>query len=477
MSFNVLYEKWIPISDGSMYSLWECLEQAHELERISCPSPLETYAVHRFLCTFVMDALQLPSKKARMELLRQGRFDMAVFDAYIKQCEAEGTSFDLFDEKRPFMQAGYDEKLDGADKPIAAIIPDVPSGNNHVFLEHKMAEEHELTAESAWRYLLSGYVFCTAGAQGYPSSVNNTPCLYVIVHGNTLFDTLVLGCVSQKEVGNLPYGRPPWRCLEPVVPKKEYASVDLLEGMEWQPRRARLIEDADGLIRRVHYVQGKSFKGNELWRDPHVPYRLLKDGTFSSIKPASGRSLWRDLGSMAVSKGNRYGKQPLVIASLPEEWSRCRITVVGLITNQATLVDTVCEDMLIPSEILNDEDKGDVLHTDLDFVEAVNRQIGKAFAGRLPAALTEDLQNHFLASVRDYVFGQYFASLESCQADEDFLNLKVMVEEQVFACLRSLLGRLSLRLGHDARNIVLQASIQQHIMNGYYKLRRERNDG
>lgn len=477
MSYNVLYEKWIPVSDGYMYSLWECLEHAHELERVSCTSPLETYAVHRFLCTFVMDALQLPNKKARMELLRQGCFDMAAFDAYIKQCEAEGVSFDLFDEKRPFMQAEADAELDGSDKPVAVIVPDVPSGNNHVFLEHRMADEHVLTAESAWRNLLEGYVFCTAGAQGYPSSVNNTPCLYVIVHGRTLFETLMLGCVSCKETGNLPYGKPPWRCFEPIVPKKEYASVDLLEGMEWQPRRARLVEDYDGLIRRVHYVQGKSFKGNDLWRDPHVPYRLLKDGTYSSIKPSSGRSLWRDLGGMAVSRGDRYGKQPQVIASLPDELSICRITVIGLITNQATLVDTVCEEMIIPTAILNDEDKGEVLHSDLDFVEAVNRQIGKAFGDRVPTALAEDLKNAFLASIRDFIFGQYFERLEPCQTDEDYQNLKELVDDQVLACLRSMFVRLSLRLGHDARNIVLQASVQQHIMNGYNKLRRERNDG
>lgn len=62
MSYNVLYEKWIPMSDGLNHSLWDCLEKAHELQCVSCASPLETYAVYRFLCAFAMDALQLPHK-------------------------------------------------------------------------------------------------------------------------------------------------------------------------------------------------------------------------------------------------------------------------------------------------------------------------------------------------------------------------------------------------------------------------------
>ena len=136
MSYNVLREPWIPMSDGHKYSLWDCLEHAHEMERISCASPLETYAVHRFLCAFVMDALQLPNKRARLLLLKQGRFDMAVFDAYVGLCEQEDVSFDLFDKNRPFMQAGYNPKFDLTTKPVAALASELPSGNNHIFLEH-----------------------------------------------------------------------------------------------------------------------------------------------------------------------------------------------------------------------------------------------------------------------------------------------------------------------------------------------------
>ena len=32
MSYNVLREPWIPMSDGHKYSLWDCLEHAHEMD-------------------------------------------------------------------------------------------------------------------------------------------------------------------------------------------------------------------------------------------------------------------------------------------------------------------------------------------------------------------------------------------------------------------------------------------------------------
>lgn len=477
MSYNILTEPFIPLSDGRYVSLIFCLEHAHELQRISCSTPLETYAVCRFLCAFAMDAFQLPHYDARMALLERGRFDMEIIRAYIRQCENEGVSFDLFDPDRPFLQAACDPAYDQETKPAALIDLQVPSGNNHIFFEHHWSDTHSLTPAKAMRCLLTSYLFCTAAAQGYPSSVNNTPCLYVLIHGDNLFETLVLSMISIKEAGNLPYGLPAWRNKRPVTPKETYASVTLLEGMTWQPRRIRLLADDSGHVCRLYYMQGKDFKGNPLWRDPHVPYRLNKDGTYSSIKPASGRSLWRDLGAMAVSRENRFGRQPQIVARYPSERGLCRMSIVGLITSNATLVDTLYEEMLIPSEILNDEEKGDMLHVDLNYVEAVSRLIHQATGSHVPASLAEDLQNQFLAFMRAYLFGEYFDQLLACASDAEYLSLMEKVNGAVYAALQEVFHTLSLRLGYDARNIILQSNIQKHILSGYKKLRKERNNG
>ena len=478
MKYNILKKKWIPMSDGQKYALMECLEHAHELERISCSSPLETYALHRFLCAFVMDALQLPNKAARMTLLKQGRFDVTVFDAYIKRCEAEGVSFDLFDEKRPFMQAGYNVKYDTADKPVAAMISEVPHGNNHVFLEHKLENEHALAFDEAFRKMLSLYTFCPSGGAGYSTSVNGTPCLYATINGTSLFDTLLLNIVAIKECGNLRYGVPSWRDISVRYPKEETASIELLQGLTWLPRRINLICSPNGLVERIFFTPGRNPPKSPLWRDPHVPYSLRKDGLFYPIIPEAGRSLWRDLGGMAVSKENRYGRQPQAIAAMPLDRQMCRITATGLVTvkGKATLVDTVCEEMLIPSNILNDEDHGEFLHRDLEFVEAIHRAIGKAFADKVAKPVIEDMQNSFLASVRDYLFASYFEELSHCETDADYVVLQENVEKNLLRCIYDMFERLSLRMGHDAKNIVLQSTIQRNVLNGYYKLRRERSN-
>ena len=481
MIYNVLREPWIPMSDGHKYSLWDCLEHAHELERVSCASPLETYAVHRFLCAFVMDALQLPNKSARLALLKQGHFDMTVFDAYVGLCEQEGVSFDLFDKKRPFMQAQYNENYDKELKSVALIVPEYPSGNNHVFFEHVLEKARSVTIDDALVGVLSTYLYSTGGTQG-PSSINGVPCLYVTIHGKNLFESIVLNIISIKESGNLPYAKPAWRDMNVIEPNKTIPTVGLLEGLTWQPRRALLIKGNQEELSQVYFTAGKSFGRSPLWRDPHVPYSKKED-FYTSIKPKSGRSLWRDLGGLAVSKENRFGKQPQVIAALPENWQLCKISVTGLITEDATLVDVVHEEMLIPSAILNDEDKGDTLHRDLGFIEEVHKLCGRILKEKFRLrtkndhpSLRDDLQNCFLAAIRTFVFGTYFEALSQCVSDDDFMNLQSQVEEQVLKHLYHMFAHLTMRMGFDAKNILLQSDIQKQILDGYYSLRRKRND-
>lgn len=477
MNFNVLTEPFMPLSDGQHVSILYCLEHAHQLQRISCATPLETYATYRFLCAFLMDAYQLPHYDARMALLERGCFDMEIIHAYIRLCENEGVSFDLFDRNRPFLQASYDPAYDQKEKPIAEIDLQTPSGNNHIFFEHKLSDSHSLTPAKALLCLLTSYLFCPATTQDYPSSVNNEPCLYVLVHGDNLFETLVLNMISIKEAGNLPYGLPAWRDKNPIVPKQYYASVTLLEGMTWQPRRIRLLASDSRRICRLYYMQGKSFKGSSLWRDPHVPYKLLKDGNYTAITPISGRSLWRDLGAMAVSRENRFGRQPQVVAQFPRERGICRMSVVGLITSKAALVDTVHEGMIVPSKVLNDEEKGEVLHGDMEYVEKVGRLINKEIRKRVPECLVEELQNHYFAAMRTYIFSEYFDLLLNCTSDEDYLSLMAKMDDAVFAALQRVFRAMSLRLGHDAHNIILQSNIQKRIFVGYKKMKEKRKNG
>lgn len=473
------------MTNGEKYSLFSALENAAALEGVQCASPLETCAVYRLMIAFAMDALQLQNRDERTALLRRGAFDMRPFREYAERCEREGFSFDLFDAQRPFMQSAYDARVDGEEKRrlAAEIVLNVPSGNNHVFFDHRPSAR--LYPGDALCHLLSAYLFCTAAAQGYPSSVNNTPCVYVLHRGKTLFATLVLNMLSVAECGNIAYGRPAWRAEAQVAPKEEFPNVDMLQALTWRPRRVTLLCGEDGLVSELYLQQGHNFKGNALWRDPHVPYRRQKSGEYASLKPQQGRAFWRDMGSLAASREDKYGKQPLVVTNTPAGLPSYDLSLTGLITDNAALVDMVEEEMLLPRDLLEDEDRGDILREDLQFLENCAAALKKAadyLAGRkgeksdTKSFLAPILQNTFFQMAHDYIFGPYLENLTACTCDEDYIRLRKDMHEAVLRMLLRTLDKEKFRLGDDAKNLQVQAQIRKSVLIRYYAERKKRED-
>lgn len=486
-SFNVLYEPWIPMTNGETRSLMSALEDAGSLEGVQCESATETFAVYRLMIAFVMDAFALPLRDERMNLLKQGRFDMAVFQAYIEKCEREGASFDLFDEKHPFMQSAYSAAYDApakkglgteeeALKPVSTLVLQLPSGNNHVFLCH--SPETRLTPDAALRHLLSTYLFSTAGAQDYPSSVNNAPCVYALLRGDTLFETLVLNSLAVAECGNIDYGKPAWRADPQVVPKKKFPRVDMLQALTWQPRRARLIRGADGLIAQVSLKQGHNFQGDDLWRDPHVPYQKNKDDGYTSLKPKQGRAFWRDLGTLAASqKENKRSQPPTVVQNAPEDWPIYRLILMGLVTDQGALLDLQEEELSLPREILEDPTRGDVLRGDLLFLEECAKILASNAQKIKNGMLVPILQDAFFLNARTYVFEQYLGQLAACNVDEDYMKLQNALHKTISQILRQTLERETLRMGNDSRGLQERAQLQRLVMTKYFKIAKERAYG
>lgn len=153
------------------------------------------------------------------------------------------------------------------------------------------------------------------------------------------------------------------------------------------------------------------------------------------------------------------------------------MSIVGLITSNATLVDTRMRRCSFPAKSLTTRRRATCSTSTLDYVEAISRLIRQATGIHVPVSLAEDLQNHFLAVMRAYLFGEYFGQLLACASDADYLSLMKKVDGAVYAALQEVFHALSLRLGYDARNIILQSNIQKHILSGYEKLRKERNNG
>ena len=496
MVYSVLTEPVIPVlwPDGtsSAIGIRETFLRAHEIRDIQGETPLVRYALLRLLIAFAMDMLQPKNSYARQDLLEEGRFDQGVFDQYIELCEKDGPRFDLFDPDHPFMQSKYDEKLDAkAEKPVASIVHSLPSGNNHVFIDHRTANLHALSIPQAFQAMLTSYLFCVSGTAG-PSSVNNTPPVYAIIVGDNLFHTIILNMLSEKETGALPYGpgAVPWRKERTIVPKEKVADVSLLEGLTWMPRRITLIPNENNQVLQVYCQAGLDFKGNDLWNDPHVPKFKKKDETYGTIKPELGRALWRDAGTFMYDHDGTVVRQPQALRCLSNIFDRDEIPTmvsvraVGLATNQAAYTGWTEEELSLPSSLLTQQEQAEQFRMDISLLETmqaqimfyVQRYVDKLRNGGIGKEheIATQCQQFFLHGAHDLLFGQAMDEIarfvsEKEHAEHFCESVKGLLQETINQVLRV--------SGTDAKAIMQQMEAEKWIWISWKKQTEERMKG
>lgn len=406
--------------------LRELLERSHEFADLCGRTPTGRLALLRLCVAFLEDIYHPREMEERADLLDEGRFDAERIEAYLAACEAGNAVFLLDDEKRPFMQMPYEAALDEkAEKSVAALFMDVPSGNAHVFIDHRHLDQISADAEDVLEGLLETYMFCTAGAQEYPSGANNTPPLYCVVRGGNLFETLVLNMVAEDELPNqIPFGEGlvPWRRTLRIRPKEKASTISFLEALTWQPRRVTMVFDEDRRVRRVFLQQGRNFVGDGRWCDPWVPFRKGKDGTDVSIKPEMGRQLWRDAGDILSARTNG-SIEPVPIANAGEIWrsipgGRLPVEAVGMITNQASILGIVHETLRIPEALLKDGVRSSVLSGWISLTEAIHGASFKIIAGECGKQTAQYVGEAFLTRMKEEIFGASLERLISAQTPE-----------------------------------------------------------
>ena len=215
MHFNIINDPWLDVlytnHERKTIGLREAIRDAHLIRCVKTETSLYVTeaSIRIFLIAFVSDMLNSTSKKRLepdgelLDFYLHGRFDMDIFDSYVRMCEEEGTSFDVFDEERPLLQTELEtaKKVFKKDnlKPVADLDPTVPTGNNSVFFTKKCRSEVpendvSMTPGEYWIKLLT---FQTAlsptGGSGYtPGRFVTFSPLYLFPEGKTLFDTLFL---------------------------------------------------------------------------------------------------------------------------------------------------------------------------------------------------------------------------------------------------------------------------------------------
>lgn len=491
MVYSVLTEPVIPVLwlDGtnSAVGIREAFLRAHEIRDIQGETPLERYALLRLLIAFAMDMLHPKTSYDRRDLLDAGKFDQETFDQYTALCEKDGPRFDLFDRDHPFMQSKYDEKLDEkAEKSVANLFPSLPSGNNHMFIDHRFENEHYIKPDRALGALCAIYLFCAPAAHGYPSSINNKPPIYITIMGINLFETITENMIAIKEAGSIDYGLglAPWRIENTVIPSKKFASVSLIEAYTWMPRRITLLCDDDGFIRRILYQQGHNFQGNDLWKDPHVPYVCVKD-SYVPVRPVLGKQLWRDVASLTYS--GDAAKIPFALYRLnqimedDELPNYIPVSMLGFILENGKY-DIWYEDTLsIPKNILENEESAILLRNDVTLIEKTSTSLLTSIkkyvdqprqkSQSIEHEIASQCQQHFLHAAHDLLFGsamdEIISNVPEKQHAEHFCEaVKGLLQETIHQVLRA--------SGTDAKAMMQQMEAEKWIWISWSKITEER---
>jgi len=280
--------------------------------------PTVEFGIYRLLIAFALDAFFLePSvpldTRSLGELYRAGRFDADRLDAYFAE---HSPKFDLFGP-RPFLQTAG---MEGADKPLAGLLPPVPSGTGAAHFHHGPEAAFAVAPDAAARLLTSLAPFMTAGGAGLSPSINGAPPFYVLVTGGSLFETLCRNLCAldlRLSAGNEP---PAWRSAR-TVGGARCKGASYAQSLTWQPRRLRLIPGEGGtcsltgrespvLVHTMKFGPGDSCDFG--WEDPNCAYRFDEQEADPTkvrkiVRPRPGREVWRDTGPLALLREGVHG--------------------------------------------------------------------------------------------------------------------------------------------------------------------------
>ena len=323
--FNLVDEPWIPIEDHAgrvqLMSLAATFEHAARLRRVVDPSPIVTIALYRLLFAIFHRAYPLAGHDDWLDAWDSGSAHEHV-GAYLATWRHR---FDLFAADAPFWQV---PDLDTSPKVMAwtKLAAELNDNNSKVLFDHTVTLRAEpASPERVARALVACQVMSVGGGNstiGYNVHAPIATALVVVPEGPTLADTLL----ANVRVGTIPSDRPVWERDPPTAdalkagndakPVVERPFAGIADRLTWRTRSLRLVppEDDQG-VQSVHFGAGERAAMAEGDRDPWVPYRVSKEGTWLPRRWDLQRAVWRDLHAMIASKAGE-STAPLVLADV-----------------------------------------------------------------------------------------------------------------------------------------------------------------
>ncbi len=374
-SFNLLDRPWVSVrfSDGNLeeVGLLKLFSRLREIRSIEESSPTSMMALHRLLSVIVWRSLAQAyghwKDADRIRWYEEGLPTEAIL-GYLNHWRSH---FDLFDPKRPIMQAPVlreaEETRDRL-KPYTQIVLDSTSGNAPVLFDHSVDTAPRSIEPKAAFMALLGYLQFTPGGlvQAIRGSDKAGPLANtaaVLPIGSTLNETLCLALhppSAEARQRDLP-------CWERPAPSIEELRAEPTLAIGPNDRYTRLsravlfVPEPDGSIRWLHFAAGIA-----LGEDPHAPDPMAsyKMGTKGLVRLTfnEGRAFWRDLPAL-VPDASGQASHPAAVLGYASALHSMRsldtieqpIIAAGLASDQAKLLRWRSEQVVLPVRVLAEE--------------------------------------------------------------------------------------------------------------------------
>jgi|GEM_PF-3550843 len=422
IKFDAWIQPWIPVEleDGSFQqvSIFQALKDAHKIIAIRAATPTETFGISRLLITILTDIYRPKIWDDIDEVRAQGYIPSSKLKEYYNTCLAEGSSFDLFDTKRPFMQYAFFDNEKQSRKPAAILFDALPAGNN---VPHFVHNEQSAYAFSPVRFLhtLCSIPFFERHKRGVGTTtgINGQPPIYFLYNGFTLFETLAISMIPLVKAFYKELGLPIWRETD-CFGKKRIGSVELLHGLFAFPLKLQLKLSSDNLIREVLLGGQNIDYSKSQWQDPHIAYKDgEKNNKTVALQAKQLREVWRDM--------------PIVIKdkALIFLWNWGDREINGNLTafvrvskherTQSRPISQFVEELKINTEVLKDSLKKTCFSNAILLTDNIAIQCGDALKKALIKSdkekkkpkektirkfLPDIFRNHFLQDIKDIIY-------------------------------------------------------------------------
>lgn len=286
MKYNLLEEHWIPVlgTDGKLgyVGIKDTLTHAGRIRCICLASPLDMFAVHRFLLTLLYWKADLAGG---VEEVRASLLKSELPSAVLGGINKEDHCFDLFDKESPFLQdTSVSISKEKEKKSVGSLFAELAVATNIAHFHHGDDESMRLCLPCATIGLLRVVPWSQSGGQGKTPSVHNAPPIMAMATGDNLAATLGLNLVPLDTKA----GKAQWSGY--FTPTDSTSPIPYLEALTWNPRRILLPSAQEGTcwycgesnvptVGKIVYMKNENTKKRAdeklfEWQDPAAFYAL-----------------------------------------------------------------------------------------------------------------------------------------------------------------------------------------------------------